>query len=264
MVRRKFNFSKEVPDLFLVANMHRCKFRIANNGVHRRADIMAHVVEEHRLRPRCGFRHFKRLFKGYLLFHFLAIDDIVIEYADQHAVSLCPVPHFRHLHTIPHRLSRKHKAKIQEERVFMLQTFKDFFPFHELDDFFLVVLENNFQSFLFTAYKEVRSVAIVGHIAKLSTLFRYAKQSRIDIDIVNCLELIGQTHDAFNIFLMFCFGPVLGINFHKAHGDKFRRFINGFRLRKYETRIFVLVSVKVPKHHRKAFLVQKLPCDIPS
>ena len=49
VVRRKLNLSKEVPHLFLVANMDCRKFRIADNRIHRGTDIMAHVVEEHRL-----------------------------------------------------------------------------------------------------------------------------------------------------------------------------------------------------------------------
>ena len=61
---------------------------------------------------------------------------------------------------------------------------------------------------------------------------------------------------------MFHFSSVLGIHLSKTHSDKLCRFINRFRLRKYQTSVFVLTTVKMPEYNRITFLVSKFLCNI--
>ena len=127
MIRRKLNLTQEIPDLILIANMHCRQFRIADNRVHRCADIVAHIVEEHRFSLGCRLRHFKGTFKSDLLLHFLAIDGIVVENTHKHAMGHGPIAHFRHLHAIPQNLVGYHATVIRVERIFMLQAGKNRF-----------------------------------------------------------------------------------------------------------------------------------------
>ena len=126
-----------------------------------------------------------------------------------------------------------------------------------------IVLVNKLANITTHILKEINSTAIVrtDNILKLATLFRNAEQSRIDIDIINRLKLVRKTHDTFHIFLMFHFGLVLCINFHKAHSDQFWRSINRFRFSKHQTGIFIFATIKVSEHDRKALLVSELFCD---
>ena len=260
MVRRKFNLSEESLDLFLVANVHGRQFRITDNSIHRSADIMAHVVEEHRLCTRCRLSHFKRLFKSCLLRHFLAVNDIVIEKSHKHSTRLRPVAHLGHLHTIPFEPFISHSTIILEERIFMLQSSDNCIPIKGMENQIHIVLIDNLADIFFSILKEVNTFSslFIYDIFELSARQRNAKQARIDIDIEHDFVLIRKAHDTFNVFLMFRFCTVLGIHFNKSDSDKLWRNIDRFCLGKYKTRILVFCTIEVPKYNSQAFLVHEL------
>ena len=72
MLRGLPYFRKIVRNLFLVVNMLCSKARKTNDGIHRRTNIMAHVVEECRLRAACRISHPKGLLQSFLILFLLA------------------------------------------------------------------------------------------------------------------------------------------------------------------------------------------------